>query len=78
MKYPYEEIKEENEIELRNNPYFSVILRKKKINSLYKLIYNEMLITSILEQRIKSIILIQSCVRSNYYYNFNFLIRFFL
>ncbi len=70
MKYPYEEIKEENEIELRNNPYFSVILRKKKINSLYKLIYNEMLITSILEQRIKSIILIQSCVRSNYYYNF--------
>ena len=70
MKYPYEEIKEENEIELRNNPYLSVILRKKKINSLYKLIYNEMLITSILEQRIKSIILIQSCVRSNYYYNF--------
>ena len=69
MKYPYEEIKEENEIELRNNPYFSVILRKKKINSLYKLIYNEMLITSILEQRIKSIILIQSCIRSNYYYN---------
>jgi hypothetical protein len=69
MKYPYEEIKEENEIELRNNPYFSVILRKKKINSLYKLIYNEMLITSILEQKMQSIILIQSCIRSNYYYN---------
>ncbi len=69
MKYPYEDIKGENEMELRNNPYFSIILRKKKINSLYKLIYNEMLITSILEQRMQSIILIQSCIRSNYYYN---------
>ena len=32
MKYPYEEIKEENEIELKNNPYFYVILRKKKLS----------------------------------------------
>ncbi len=36
MKYPYEEIKEENEIELKNNPYFSVILRKKKIVITFK------------------------------------------
>ena len=69
MKYPYDELIRENEIEFKNNPYYSVILRKKKINSLYKLIYNEMLITSILEQRMQSIILIQSCIRSNYYYN---------
>ena len=64
MQYPYEEITNLNNMKSsKENIYFPIIERKIKINSLYNTIKKEILITSILEQRIKSIILLQRYIR---------------
>ena len=65
MQYPYSEVKNFNKNELmKNNPFLEIIQRKININTLHDLIYKEMLITSILEQRFQAKLIIKKFLKS--------------
>ena len=65
MQYPYSEVKNFNQNELmKNNPFLEIIQRKININTLHDLIYKEMLITSILEQRFQAKLIIKKFLKS--------------
>ena len=65
MQYPYNEVKSFNQnVLIKNNPFLEIIQRKININSLHDLIYKEMLITSILEQRFQAKLIIKKFLKS--------------
>ena len=65
MLYTYDEIKnKKNQIQITKNPFLEIIQRKVNINSFHSLIYKEMIIISILEQRLQAKIIITNFIKS--------------
>ena len=65
MLYKYDEVKnKKNQIQITKNPFLEIIERKGNINSFHSLIYKEMIIISILEQRLQAKIIIKNFIKS--------------
>ena len=65
MLYTYDEVKnKKNQIQITKNPFLEIIERKVNINSFHSLIYKEMIIISILEQRLQAKIIITNFIKS--------------
>ena len=65
MLYKYDEVKnKKNQIQITKNPFLEIIERKVNINSFHSLIYKEMIIISILEQRLQAKIIIKNFIKS--------------
>lgn len=65
MLYTYDEVKnKKNQIQITKNPFLEIIERKVNINSFHSLIYKEMIIISILEQRLQAKIIIKNFIKS--------------
>ena len=65
MLYTYDEVKnKKNQIQITKNPFLEIIQRKVNINSFHSLIYKEMIIISILEQRLQAKIIITNFIKS--------------
>ena len=65
MLYTYDEVKnKKNQIQITKNPFLEIIQRKVNINSFHSLIYKEMIIISILEQRLQAKIIIKNFIKS--------------
>ena len=65
MLFTYDEVKnKKNQIQITKNPFLEIIERKVNINSFHSLIYKEMIIISILEQRLQAKIIIKNFIKS--------------
>jgi hypothetical protein len=65
MLFTYDEVKnKKNQIQITKNPFLEIIQRKVNINSFHSLIYKEMIIISILEQRLQAKIIIKNFIKS--------------
>ncbi len=65
MLYTYDEVKnKKNQIQITKNPFLEIFQRKININSFHSLIYKEMIIISILEQRLQAKIIITNFIKS--------------
>ena len=65
MLFTYDEVKnKKNQIQITKNPFLEIIQRKVNINSFHSLIYKEMIIISILEQRLQAKIIITNFIKS--------------
>ena len=64
MLFTYDEVKnKKNQIQITKNPFLEIIQRKVNINSFHSLIYKEMIIISILEQRLQAKIIIKNFIK---------------
>ena len=65
MLFTYDEVKnKKNQIQITKNPFLEIFQRKININSFHSLIYKEMIIISILEQRLQAKIIIKNFIKS--------------
>ena len=65
MLFTYDEVKnKKNQIQITKNPFLEIFQRKININSFHSLIYKEMIIISILEQRLQAKIIITNFIKS--------------
>ena len=65
MLYTYDEVKnKKNQIQITKYPFLEIFQSKININSFHSLIYKEMIIISILEQRLQAKIIIKNFIKS--------------
>jgi hypothetical protein len=65
MLYTYDEVKnKKNQIQITKYPFLEIFQSKININSFHSLIYKEMIIISILEQRLQAKIIITNFIKS--------------